>query len=350
MINLDIEILNDVNLILEKLDAHDRFIEAKIELFEDIDKTKNCYSTTLNNEENISNTQIFSSELDINNKLDEENNMSPFYGNRNIISQMKENNVNTLDSLNPFEDENNMSKEIHNNKEIEENKENKDKNDNKYNDSENKDKNDNKYNDNENKNNDNNKYNDNYNTCYINTPDSINTNKNVKKKKIPEVINNNGKEKKIILTNIINILNYVFPDYEFKYLNNSNYKYIKNINSVIDNINYNLFYIIENIYRGFNKKIWKILKELIDFKYCDVYTYLNDTDNDPYVDKESISSFNYFFFAKKNKRILFISCITKPKYKNQKNDEDFNNLYMGIQDEPSINEQNEYDDEDSSLC
>ncbi|ETW38390.1 hypothetical protein PFTANZ_00884 [Plasmodium falciparum Tanzania (2000708)] len=92
MINLDIEILNDVNLILEKLDAHDRFIEAKIELFEDIDKTKNGYSTTLNNEENISNTQIFSSELDINNKLDEENNMSPFYDNRNIISQINENN------------------------------------------------------------------------------------------------------------------------------------------------------------------------------------------------------------------------------------------------------------------
>ncbi|CRG93196.1 repressor of RNA polymerase III transcription MAF1, putative [Plasmodium gallinaceum] len=217
MINLDIENLNDVNLILERLDAHDRFIEAKIELFEEIDKIKNNNST---------------------NK------------------------------------------------------------------------------------------------------------KNICKKKIPEIINK--KEKKSILSNIINILNYVFPDYEFKYLNNSNYKYIKNINSVIDNINYNLFYIIENIYRGFNKKIWKILKELIDFKYCDVYTYLNDTDNDPYVDKESISSFNYFFFAKKNKRILFISCITKPKYKNQ-NDEDFNNIYIGIQDEPSMNEQNEYDDENSSI-
>ncbi|CRG98960.1 repressor of RNA polymerase III transcription MAF1, putative [Plasmodium relictum] len=217
MINLDIENLNDVNLILERLEAHDRFIEAKIELFEEIDKIKN------------------------------------------------NNNTNR---------------------------------------------------------------------------------KNINKKKIPEIINK--KEKKSILSNIINILNYVFPDYEFKYLNNSNYKYIKNINSVIDNINYNLFYIIENIYRGFNKKIWKILKELIDFKYCDVYTYLNDTDNDPYVDKESISSFNYFFFAKKNKRILFISCITKPKYKNH-NDEDFNNIYMGIQDEPSINEQNEYYDEDSSF-
>ncbi|CAD2089196.1 repressor of RNA polymerase III transcription MAF1, putative [Plasmodium vinckei brucechwatti] len=222
MINLDIENLNDINLILERLEAHDRFIEATIELFEDAEK---C-------DENIDNENI----------------------------------------------------------------------------------------DNEN--------------CVI---------KN--KKAIHDIINN--KEKKYILSNIINILNYVFPDYEFKYLNNSNYKYIKNLNNVIDNINYNLLYVVENIYRGFNKKVWEILKELMDFKSCDIYTYLNNTDKDPYIDKQSISSFNYFFFAKKTKRILFISCITKPKYKNQ-NDEDFNNIYMTIQDEPSVNAQNDYDEIDSS--
>ncbi|CAD2089355.1 repressor of RNA polymerase III transcription MAF1, putative [Plasmodium vinckei lentum] len=222
MINLDIENLNDINLILERLEAHDRFIEATIELFEDAEK---C-------DESIDNENI----------------------------------------------------------------------------------------DNEN--------------CVI---------KN--KKPIHDIINN--KEKKYILSNIINILNYVFPDYEFKYLNNSNYKYIKNLNNVIDNINYNLFYVVENIYRGFNKKVWEILKELMDFKSCDIYTYLNNTDKDPYIDKQSISSFNYFFFAKKTKRILFISCITKPKYKNQ-NDEDFNNIYMTIQDEPSVNPQNDYNEIDSS--
>ncbi|CAD2101855.1 repressor of RNA polymerase III transcription MAF1, putative [Plasmodium vinckei] len=222
MINLDIENLNDINLILERLEAHDRFIEATIELFEDAEK---C-------DENIDNENI----------------------------------------------------------------------------------------DNEN--------------CVI---------KN--KKAIHDIINN--KEKKYILSNIINILNYVFPDYEFKYLNNSNYKYIKNLNNVIDNINYNLLYVVENIYRGFNKKVWEILKELMDFKSCDIYTYLNNTDKDPYIDKQSISSFNYFFFAKKTKRILFISCITKPKYKNQ-NDEDFNNIYMTIQDEPSVNPQNDYNEIDSS--
>ncbi|WBY56433.1 repressor of RNA polymerase III transcription MAF1 [Plasmodium yoelii yoelii] len=138
MINLDIENLNDINLILEKLDAHDRFIEATIELFE-ADKYNN------NNCEGCN-----------------------------------------CEGAN-FEGAN-------------------------------------------------------YDRCAI---------KN--KKQIQDIVNN--KEKTYILSNIINILNYVFPDYEFKYLNNSNYKSIKNLNSVIDNINYNLFYLVENIYRGFNKKI-----------------------------------------------------------------------------------------------
>ncbi|EUD66934.1 hypothetical protein C922_02518 [Plasmodium inui San Antonio 1] len=287
MINLDIANLNDVNLILERFEAHDRFIEAKIELFEEIDKAPHSYSGSVG--------------ADLAGDGNSGNN-----GNNG-------NNGNSGDSGNNGNSGNSgsSSKEV--------------------------------------------------------TPSSIEISTSVGtaadttstthcsrkrgaqktpiKKKVPELINT--KEKKNILTDVINILNYVFPDYEFKFLNKSNLKQIKNMDTVIDTINYSLFYVIENIYRGFNKRIWKILKELIDFKYCDVYTYLNDTDNDPYVDKESISSFNYFFFAKKNRRILFISCITKPKYKHQ-NDEDFNNIFLGMQDEPSVNNQNEYDEEDSS--
>ncbi|CAA9986976.1 repressor of RNA polymerase III transcription MAF1, putative [Plasmodium knowlesi strain H] len=260
MINLDIENLNDVNLILERLEAHDRFIEAKIELFEEIDQSPHSYSASVG---------------------------ANLTGESKNGKEITSSNIQTFNSVGTSTETNNS----------------------------------------------------------IDCSNKRGTHKTSIKKKVPEVLNT--KEKKNILTNVINILNYVFPDYEFKFLNKSNLKQIKNMNTVIDNINYNLFYVIENIYRGFNKRIWKILKELIDFKHCDVYTYLNDTDNDPYVDKESISSFNYFFFAKKNKRILFISCITKPKYKHQ-NDEDFNNIFLGIQDEPSINNQNAYDEENSS--
>ncbi|ANQ06763.1 Repressor of RNA polymerase III transcription [Plasmodium coatneyi] len=260
MINLDIANLNDVNLILERLEAHDRFIEAKIELFEEIDQPPHSYSASVG---------------------------ANLTADGNNSKEVTPSSVQTPTSVGTSADTNNTT------------------------------------------------------DC----SSKRGSHKTSIKKKVPEVINT--KEKKNILTNVINILNYVFPDYEFKFLNKSNLKQIKNMNTVIDNINYNLFYVIENIYRGFNKRIWKILKELIDFKHCDVYTYLNDTDNDPYVDKESISSFNYFFFAKKNRRILFISCITKPKYKHQ-NDEDFNNIFLGIQDEPSINNQNAYDEENSS--
>ncbi|CAG9479932.1 repressor of RNA polymerase III transcription MAF1, putative [Plasmodium vivax] len=284
MINLDIANLNDVNLILERLEAHDRFIEAKIELFEEIDKAPPSYSVGAD----------LAGDGDIGDMGDN--------GDIGDIGDIGDSGKGGTSAVTPASLPANTSAVLSADTSA----------------------------------------------GTSNTTDCSSKRgppKNAIKKKLPEVIN--SKEKKNILTNVINILNYVFPDYEFKFLSKSNLKQMKNMNTVIDNINYNLFYVIENIYRGFNKRVWKILKELIDFKHCDVYTYLNDTDNDPYVDKESISSFNYFFFAKKNKRILFISCITKPKYKHQ-NDEDFNNIFLGIQDEPSINNQNAYDEENSS--
>ncbi|GAB65290.1 hypothetical protein PCYB_053080, partial [Plasmodium cynomolgi strain B] len=217
MINLDVANLNDVNLILERLEAHDRFIEAKIELFEEIDKTPHSYSASVGGADLTG-------------------------GDGNNGKEVTPSSIQPANSVGTSADTTNTT------------------------------------------------------DCSSKRGTQKNS---IKKKKVPEVIHT--KEKKNILTNVINILNYVFPDYEFKFLSKSNLKQIKNMNTVIDNINYNLFYVIENIYRGFNKRIWKILKELIDFKHCDVYTYLNDTDNDPYVDKESISSFNYFFLRKKIK-------------------------------------------------
>ncbi|KOB89493.1 hypothetical protein PFDG_05042 [Plasmodium falciparum Dd2] len=63
--------------------------------------------------------------------------MSPFYDNRNIMSENEENNVKHLNPLNPFDIENNISKEIHNNMVIDENEEKKDKDDKQYYDNEN---------------------------------------------------------------------------------------------------------------------------------------------------------------------------------------------------------------------
>lgn len=48
--------------------------------------------------------------------------------------------------------------------------------------------------------------------------------------------------------------------------------------------------------------------QAIDLKDTDVYTYKTDDDANPFGDRASLWSFNFFFYNKKMKRILYISC------------------------------------------
>lgn len=54
--------------------------------------------------------------------------------------------------------------------------------------------------------------------------------------------------------------------------------------------------------------LWTAIDEVIDLKACDVYSYESDVEDDPFREKGSVWSFNYFFYNKKQKRILYFSC------------------------------------------
>lgn len=41
---------------------------------------------------------------------------------------------------------------------------------------------------------------------------------------------------------------------------------------------------------------------------CDIYSYNPDLDSDPFGEDGSLWSFNYFFYNKRLKRIVFFSC------------------------------------------
>lgn len=51
-----------------------------------------------------------------------------------------------------------------------------------------------------------------------------------------------------------------------------------------------------------------VLAQAIDLKDCDVYTYKSDNDTDPFGEKATVWAFNYFFYNRKMKRILYFSC------------------------------------------
>ncbi|MEW5318383.1 MAG: hypothetical protein WDW38_009608 [Sanguina aurantia] len=58
----------------------------------------------------------------------------------------------------------------------------------------------------------------------------------------------------------------------------------------------------------FLESLWTSIDEVICLRECDLYCYKSDLETDPFGEKASIWSFNYFFYNKKMKRILYFSC------------------------------------------
>jgi len=48
--------------------------------------------------------------------------------------------------------------------------------------------------------------------------------------------------------------------------------------------------------------------EAVDMKDCDIYSYKSDLEDDPFGEEGSVWSFNYFFYNKKLKRLLYLCC------------------------------------------
>lgn len=52
---------------------------------------------------------------------------------------------------------------------------------------------------------------------------------------------------------------------------------------------------------------------MITLAECDVYSYKGEIEGDPFDAEGSLWSFNYFFYNKKLKRILFFTCAAVSK-------------------------------------
>ena len=54
--------------------------------------------------------------------------------------------------------------------------------------------------------------------------------------------------------------------------------------------------------------LWSTLNEEICLPECDIYSYDPDLMSDPFGEAGSLWSFNYFFYNRKLKRIVFFTC------------------------------------------
>lgn len=106
---------------------------------------------------------------------------------------------------------------------------------------------------------------------------------------------------------LISTLNASFnPDYDFSSAKSEEFSREPSIQWVINSVECQLITVVGDAYNSFKTQLWSTLDEEISLKDCDIYSYNPDLNSDPY--GECIWSFNYFFYNKKLKRIVFFTC------------------------------------------
>lgn len=61
-------------------------------------------------------------------------------------------------------------------------------------------------------------------------------------------------------------------------------------------------------YQNLRQALWSSVDDEIELNDCDIYSYNPDLNSDPYGEPGCLWSFNYFFYNKKKKRIVFFTC------------------------------------------
>lgn len=116
-----------------------------------------------------------------------------------------------------------------------------------------------------------------------------------------------------LLIDLISTMNASFPDHDFSALRPEQFMKEQHINAVMTNVNMHLAELSETYNSSFLEDLWMSIEDVVRLRECDVYSYVPDMEEDPFSDG-NIWTFNYFFFNKSLKRILYFTCIAKSKF------------------------------------
>jgi len=115
---------------------------------------------------------------------------------------------------------------------------------------------------------------------------------------------------------LILTLNHMYPDYDFSTLRAHHFTKEIGVNIVKNNIDSLLMecgktwrpQAQSDSNKSFLEAMWTAINEVIELEESDVYSYNSDLEGDPFGEEGSIWSFNYFFYNRKAKRVVYFSC------------------------------------------
>lgn len=110
-----------------------------------------------------------------------------------------------------------------------------------------------------------------------------------------------------LLINLICTLNASYPDYDFSTLKPE--QFLKEtIGMVVNHVNMTFAEIVETHSKTFLEDLWGSIDRVVSLKNCQVFSYIPDLDNDPFSTPSNLWSFNYFFYNKSEKKMVFFTC------------------------------------------
>ena len=120
-----------------------------------------------------------------------------------------------------------------------------------------------------------------------------------------------------LLIDLISTMNASFPDHDFSALRPEQFCREASADFVARSCTR---YLSELNDQGFDllQELWAAVEEAVSLKDCEVFSYVPDMETDPF-SEGVLWSFNYFFFNKQLKRIVYFSCVAKSKYSTDAN-------------------------------
>lgn len=107
---------------------------------------------------------------------------------------------------------------------------------------------------------------------------------------------------------LISTLNASFPDYDFGNTKSDEFSKEPSSEWVLNMVDSQLNPTAKDVFGSLKQNLWAAIDDEITLRDCDVYSYNPDLSSDPFSEDGCIWSFNYFFYNKKLKRIVFFRC------------------------------------------
>lgn len=115
-----------------------------------------------------------------------------------------------------------------------------------------------------------------------------------------------------LLVDLILTLNSTYPDYDFTNVTPEDFCRERDYKMVVNSVNQKLARLDEVSHPGFCTELWASIDDVIGSADCQIFSYLPDPDDNVF-SCGKLWSFNYFFFNKKTKKILFFACWSRGK-------------------------------------